>query len=232
MSLVKNQRAPWYDVPTNLIIIGVGATGSWLVAQADKCNMAVIAIDYDIVDENSYQNQNFKTNVVGMIKTCSDSYLIEPEKDYTGVNCKITREYELQRLESKYTKSGVIVNAVDNVESRKIIRDYFRQESNFFDFLYIEPRVSMEFGVIWTAQKPEDYIAIEADAPIEDIGESCGATASLHTSMFTGCVITSLINNHRLNIHLGVAFRPVPRRFNINHQQLIYDIQTEDKAEA
>lgn len=97
-----SRQADIYDAEHSkdvAIVIGAGATGSWLATALAKLGInKLIVCDFDILEEHNLPNQCYSKDNVGMYKVKAlkklllDSFSTNPNGDYDFINAAITSE--------------------------------------------------------------------------------------------------------------------------------------------
>jgi len=149
----------------NVIQIGCGGTGSWLVdllskfinnLQERNINCLYTLCDFDNVEERNCIRQNFNKSEVGMLKVCALSLSnIQNIKDINLVTTKITKQKLELLLNIDYL--NIIIGCVDNNSTRNQI--YSCLTSNPYKYLYIDSGNQLSTGqIISIWDNIEDYV--------------------------------------------------------------------------
>jgi len=117
----------------NVIIVGLGGIGSWLVNRLywlseneqfkSDSTFQVIGFDADTVELKNLRYQNFNAEDIFESKSASLDWRYESiskSKWFTGVNKKILEARQLDEY-----KPAIIVSAVDNLKFRKLMFDTY-----------------------------------------------------------------------------------------------------------
>lgn len=179
---------------TPIVVIGTGASGSWLVLQLAKLGITDITVyDFDVVEEHNIPNQIFDLEQIGEPKVHALKNYIECS---TGTNIKTKNEkYERQRL------NGIVFLMVDSMAERKRIWDKCIKMKTAIP-LMIEPRMGMSLGRVYTIEPTNLSHIKEYEATLYDDSEgevsACGASMSVITSamMIASMCTRTLINFH------------------------------------
>lgn len=127
------------DVSYNIIIVGVGGTGSHLtsfLAQliGNNANFKrkhnIILVDEDTVEEKNLRTQKFLESDVGMNKAevLSDRYSSVFDLNIKYVDKFISNKDDIVKLTRQHhflTMHNIIVSCVDNNAARKVLDDFF-----------------------------------------------------------------------------------------------------------
>lgn len=106
---------------TRIIIIGAGSTGSFTAFTLAKMGIKDIeVIDYDTIEEANIPNQYYRIADIGKLKT---EALKEIIKDFSGVEIRENRVKIDQNFIFDLNMETIIINCVDNIETRKIVID-------------------------------------------------------------------------------------------------------------
>lgn len=138
------------DKSFNIIIVGVGGTGSHLVSfltqmignnNVYKKHSRLVLVDADIIEEKNLRTQKFLPCDVGKNKaeTLSDRYQAVFNMDIPFVNEFIECQNDIERLMSR-DKINIIVSCVDNNKARKVLDNFFNSDTaiNYKDIIYID----------------------------------------------------------------------------------------------
>lgn len=121
---------------TRIILIGVGATGSRLavglmelneaLVQLDRKGIDLTLIDDDIVNKHNVSKQKYFEQDIGKPKAT----VLAERLSYTfntSVNAKVKRfeEDDFDLSKSYHHESTIVISAVDNIETRKLIQKEF-----------------------------------------------------------------------------------------------------------
>ena len=133
--LDKGKFEEFFDggtVDTEVCIVGLGATGSHVAEMAVRLGFKSFRIyDFDVVDAHNLANQNYSQEDIGKekIDACKEMML--------RINPDITIKEYRKGIEMPYTVTGIVFLCIDNIELRKEIVEYNRNNfevSCFVDF--------------------------------------------------------------------------------------------------
>src|SRR6185312_13390854 len=189
--LIDTER---FDDP--VIVIGAGATGSWLVLQLAKLGITNITVyDFDVVEEHNVPNQLFGLHDVGTHKV---EALYEHVLQQTGTAIFIKNEpYVAQRL------SGYVFCMVDSMAVSKQIWEQAKGKSAIKHF--VEPRMGLDYGRVYNVnptdleqqRRYEDCFYSDDEAEVS----ACGTSQTVIT---TAMNIASHCARQLINHHNGV----------------------------
>ena len=164
---------------THVHVVGVGATGSWLVLSLAKLGITNIHVyDFDVVSEHNLPNQFFSKSQIGMKKVDA---LYELVKEFADVDIK-TYDEEVKENDLK----GYVFNMVDTMTARRTIwENCIRYKPRVK--LFIEPRLGMDGSQIYmvnpmkmsdvkTYEKSMNYS--DDDAEVSACGHSLSVISS------------------------------------------------------
>ena len=163
-----------------VVVIGAGATGSWLVLSLARLGIQNITVyDFDIVEEHNIPNQAYGLKHIGMPKV---EALKERVFEDTGI--------EIQAYNEKFVNqplSGYVFCMVDSMDGRKTIwQTNVMLKPNIK--LYIEPRMGLELGRVYNVN-PTDMNHIKT-YPKTIYGDENAEVSACGTSL---TVITSAL---------------------------------------
>lgn len=168
-----------------ITVIGAGAIGSFTVLQLAKIGFEAITVwDDDVVSVENMNSQFYRFKDIGRPKV---EALFDLVKDFTNV--------EILALPSRYetgTMEGIVINAVDNMATRKLVFDNLALKSPRTKFV-IDPRMGAETAVMHVfnpniEKECEEYkntLYSDADAVVE----RCTAKSTMYTvNLLSGLV--------------------------------------------
>lgn len=159
---------------TPIHVLGVGATGSWLVLQLAKLGIKGDLInvwDFDKVEEHNIPNQAYSIHQIGQYKTVSLNEVITRE---TGSNIIThSQKFTNQRL------NGYVFLMVDSMAGRKEIFDNSVKMKSAVKLL-VEPRMGLDVGRIYNVEpmnlthirKYEECFYTDEEAEVSACGTS------------------------------------------------------------
>ena len=157
-------------------VIGVGATGSYIVWLLSKIGLSNIHIwDFDDIEEHNIPNQCFMLKHIGSSKI---SAMKEMVKDGAGVDI-IGHE---EKVEKNQRLGNIVFLLVDTMSARKLIWDNLLKYKINVEHV-IETRMSASSGRVYTINpcKPAHIKSWEETLCGDDEAEvsSCGAAISI-----------------------------------------------------
>ena len=179
-----SRQGEWFDgerYKKQIHVIGVGATGSWLVLQLAKMGAQQIHIwDFDIVEEHNVANQIYSMEDCGKFKVDALETII---LEQTGAH--VIKHNEAYDNTKKGQLSGVVFNLVDTMAMRK---EFFEGSFRFNPriSLIVETRMSIDCGRVY-AFNPMDakscsHYATTLYGDDEAEVSFCGSSLSIVTS--------------------------------------------------
>lgn len=180
-----------FDVP--VVVIGAGATGSWLVLQLAKLGIQNITVyDFDHVEEHNVPNQLFGIRDVGKMKVDALAEYVEHQ---TGVRITaIPEAYKNQRL------FGYVFCMVDSMAARQMIWNNAKGKSAVK--LFVEPRMGLDVGRVYNVEptnlehqrRYEDCFYTDDEAEVS----ACGTSQTVITTALNiaSTCARQLINHH------------------------------------
>jgi len=115
-------RTPAPRTPFTIVIIGVGAIGTYAALGLARCGFRIIIFDFDRVEESNLNRQGFYAGLLGAAKSeacCRFIRWLMPESRIEHFNEAIN-ENSASRLHS--IAPDCLVSAVDNAKARLIIQ--------------------------------------------------------------------------------------------------------------
>lgn len=177
-----------------IVVIGVGAIGSWVAYTLLKQGYDVIPVDFDIVENDNVPNTIFTEQDVGYRKTGSLEQMLYP------TNVDTTFSEEIQNcIEFLPTAGTVFIDCVDNLETRKFIQRHCKE----FNIELLHAGVfNGEGSVIWDQQyfPPEKEPHALKDCEIPYSVGLCVAIAGLTLSVLMDYLATGHQNSVSLDV--------------------------------
>lgn len=175
------------DIPIN--IIGAGAIGSFTALSLAKMGFNNITVfDNDKIDVENMNCQFFRYSDIGRFKT---EALFELIKDFTNTEISyITGLWEGKPLE------GIVITAVDNMETRKLVLDaHFGVNPN--TKLIIDPRMGAEQALMYAINpfSKDDKARYEKTlyTDAEAVQERCTAKSTMYTVLQISGAVCSTV---------------------------------------
>lgn len=182
---------------TPIVVLGAGATASWLVLMLAKLGISDITVwDFDHIEPHNIPNQAYSIQQVGQLKV---EALKENILRETGLEIKIKAErFTNQRL------SGYVFCMIDTMSGRKEIFESSVKMKSAVKH-YIEPRMGLSEGRIYNVN-PTDLNQIrkyESCWYSDDEAEvsSCGTSMTVIT---TAMAVSAWCTRQLINHHAGI----------------------------
>jgi len=173
-------------------IIGAGAIGSFAALQLAKMGFTNLEVwDHDTVSIENMSCQFYRFRDIGKFKVEALRDII---KDFTEVDIKV----HSKKWEPDSSHSGVVVSAVDCMETRKNIWEQI--QDNCFNVNYvIDPRMGAEDALMYTMSpwKEKDKKAYVATLYSNEsaVQERCTAKSTIYTANFMSALVAKAIKN-------------------------------------
>lgn len=173
---------------SSLTVIGAGGIGSPLVLAAAKMGIFNISVfDDDIVDNHNLPNQFYRIGDVGKPKVTALSEIV---MDFAGITIDAHPErYTNQNL------SGIVVSAVDSMESRKTI--WKKVKFNPRVAMYIEARMGGQMFRVFTLNPSDPDSIAKYEATLHDDSDAepirCTERAIIYNVFMTAAYICNQI---------------------------------------
>lgn len=172
-------------------LIGLGSIGSvtgLYLAKMGVCKLT--CFDADVVDIHNLSNQAYGMSDVGLLKADAFSILVENQ---TGVLPNtIGMQFDGRQL------SGVVISAVDSMESRKAIWKRIRDQASVQ--LYIDSRMALDTMDIYIVrpQVKADRVSYSQTLVSDDqtLQEPCTARTICYTPLMAASIICSLVKRY------------------------------------
>jgi PRTRC genetic system ThiF family protein len=132
-----------YTPVSNVLVIGCGGTGAYLVAHLsrfisvlnkDKRNIKLFLADGDVVEQKNLARQHFVSSDISKNKA---SVLAERYSNAFGIEINVI-PHDIAKMEEienlfprEYNNSDLVVGCVDNNASRKVINEWFTYSSYY-----------------------------------------------------------------------------------------------------
>lgn len=165
---------PMESLSAEINIVGAGAIGSWVALSLAKMGFVDITV-WDM-DEVSIENMNCQFYPISHVGKPKVDVLKDMVEAFTGVSIMTRGKYEGQQL------SGIVVSALDNMETRKLI---FDSRSNVTKWI-IDPRMSLEAASLVTCNC-QDSTSVQRYAKTfysdsDAVQERCTAKSTIYTA--------------------------------------------------
>ena len=196
------------DLEETIHIIGLGGIGSFTVQVLAKMGCtSLVGYEPDIVEEHNVPNQNFRLSDIGVPKGEAIAWIV---REFTGV----TLAFHPEKFDGSQELSGIVIAAVDSMQSRQVIWDAVKLNPRVR--LFIDGRIGGQIVRLFTINpcSPDDIDLYESNLfPDERAQElPCTERAVIYTSYF----IAGFIANHVKKFSKGESF----------DRNIIWDSQT------
>lgn len=170
-----------YAFTKKVVVIGAGATGSWLVLMLAKLGIQDITVyDFDVIEEHNIPNQLYGIEDIGKLKVEALAHFVEQQTG-TVINA-IADRFESQRL------SGYVFCMVDTMAGRDKIWKYSAKLKSAIA-LYTEPRMGLDTARVYNVdpmnlthhKRYEDCFYSDDEAEVS----ACGTSMSVITTALT-----------------------------------------------
>lgn len=176
-----------------IFVIGAGAVGSFTALSLAKMGAEKLTVfDHDRVEAHNLPNQFYRLNDLGRLKV---EALKEIVRDYAGIEIQTFPEkYEHQRI-----LQGVVIVAVDSMETRKSIWKMVRRQPPVD--LLIDARMGAEVAQVHTMSPLFDVADYEKTlySSSEAVQEACTRKAVIYTAMGIACFICGRVKAYIQN---------------------------------
>lgn len=198
--------ATWFDKiqKLNVLIIGLGGTGSWTTQLMAKLNpMTITCYDSDRIEEHNMGGQLCE-NVYGKYKTQSTYNLMEHISDYPSL---ITFNRDYTCIDT--CDFDVVISCVDNMDTRReIYNHWFLKGKN--DSLYIDGRLAAEYFQVFCLSKQDSYHQkVYEHEWLFKHEEADPTVCSYKQTAFTAAMIGGIINNLVVNYTVNRFTEPI-----------------------
>jgi hypothetical protein len=191
--------SPKFGKETLVYVIGCGATGGYIAVMLAKMGFThFVLFDPDKVETPNIGVQIYDMTYDGLYKTVALTELIQLHSDGTA-HCRahnvrfVAPDYNFN---SNY-KHHLVIPAVDNVESRRVIYKAWNASSAYMHALFIDPRMALEHFEVWATAKngphvwrEEHRIEYETVLGVDVEPAPCGLEATPYTAMM--CAATTV----------------------------------------
>lgn len=113
----------------NIVIVGCGGTGSWLIDplmrylnSLERYDGSIVLCDGDSYSAGNVHRQSFDTDAIGVNKAVHHAELLKAR--YAHLNINYVDEYLSAESMDAFDDHTIFINCTDNHAARKIIEDY------------------------------------------------------------------------------------------------------------
>ena len=224
---IRFQSAKWFEkVQTlNIAIVGCGGIGSYvgfLVSRLQPANIALF--DFDRVDGTNLGGQLFGTLNIGELKNESLRRFMRGYSAYYNI-----QTYPEFHLNSDVSNYDIIIGALDNMETRKLLFKKWKTESKP-DTILIDGRLNAEEFQIFTLShgNPEliaDYEKEWLFTSEEAVSEICSYKQTSFMANMIGTMINNIIVNHAYNLYFMKPIRTIPYKMYYSGPSMDFKIE-------
>lgn len=185
-------------VPMNILeekitVIGAGAIGSWVVLSLAKMGFEdITVIDFDNVDHVNLNSQFYRVRDADT-KTPKVVALHDMVAGFTGVRIK----YDMHPYE-KGIFPGIVISAVDNMETRELIWQNHAKRSPFTKAI-IDPRMGAQDALLYSMNPMSEADCVSyaktfyTDA--QAVQERCTSKSTIWTAnLLAGLVVKAVVD--------------------------------------
>lgn len=209
---IRFQSAKWFEkVQTlSIAIIGCGGIGSYVGFLASRLQPANISLfDFDRVEGTNLGGQLFNTLNIGELKNESLRRFMRSYSAYYNI-----QNFPEFHLDSDVSNYDIIIGALDNMETRKLLFRKWKTESKS-DTILIDGRLNAEEFQIFTLShdNPEliaDYEKEWLFTSEEAVSEICSYKQTSFMANMIGTMINNIIVNHAYNLYFMKPIRTIP----------------------
>lgn len=163
-------------------IIGAGAIGSWVALSLAKMGLMDITVyDHDTV---SVENMNCQFYPIKDIDRLKVDALQEMVEMFTGTR--------IQVRPAKYTGEklrGIVISALDNMETRKIIFDNCKDSATWI----VDPRMSLEAASLFVCNTRSPKVVEEYSKTFYSDSDAVQERCTAKSTIFTANLIAGLV---------------------------------------
>lgn len=202
------------DKPKQVIILGAGGTGSWLIQFLSKLdfNNTPIVIDGDIIEAKNTLRQNFVNDDIGKFK----SQVMNEHYGFDYITEYVNSVEMLSEIIDEFPDTvPVIVGCLDNNGSRKLVHETMEL---YDDFIWVDSGNAERHGQTYIAIKESGEIKFPSplgfDEALSKLGKderrpdeiSCAEQTESAPQNVTANVTAATILFNTLNIILNNGF--------------------------
>lgn len=208
--------AEWFGENKEIIIGGVGGTGSWLSVLLARTGDHIFTIyDDDVYETHNMAGQFVTNNQINLPKVVANEQNI---KSFGGENVEI---YAINDRFTEKSPIGPIAFACfDNMSGRQLMfkkwKEYVQKDADKSQFLFVDLRLLAESLTIFMVQgdKPDQFAKYEANlADDAEVPEAeCTLKQTSHAAALIASLTTAYFTNWVANKKQGINYREVPFR--------------------
>jgi molybdopterin/thiamine biosynthesis adenylyltransferase len=184
------------DMHTPIMIVGAGGIGSFVTLTLAKMGFdRLMVYDFDTVEEHNLPNQFYRIEDIGKPKVEALGDIVMA---FTGTIIT-TNDMKFEKEDIKRYMPKVVVSAVDNMETRKLIFDNTDE-----DTLFLDGRMGADQIEVYTINNKEASVMYQAHLWTD--AETAPLPCTSKATMYNVLMIASLMAN---NIRLALMKQPV-----------------------
>lgn len=221
MAVNRFEGAVWYkDVSKlNVLITGVGATGSYLALFISRLGInSIILVDPDVVEYHNGFSQLFQKADISSNKVEAINRLL---LRYTGISKITTYKKKIQEISWIFDNLSlnVIFSTTDSMEARKYTFEKAKKNPNC---LFLDSRISAELWEVYCVPMNDENKIKRYEETLfsESEGNSgaCNYQQSSHSAAGAAIKMTELVTNWQINKILEEDYLPFLVKQDIRNQ--------------
>lgn len=192
MNINRFKDADFMQIPPmDILFVGLGGIGFGTAKKLLDCQQKLTIFEPDTVSEHNCIPQGFTRNQIGQTKfKCLEDYL----KGFVGNNAQI--EYYIGKYQNDSIAYPIMVSAVDNYETRKIMFHNWKQQED--RELFVDGRLLAEFFQVF-AITPENEDWYETNFLNGTVDENDGVACTYQQTSFVASIIHGVMTQKILN---------------------------------
>ena len=222
---VRFSDAHWYGRTEEVTVGGAGGIGSWVALFLSRIGHKINIFDMDTVDNTNMGGQCSTYSQVGNSK-------VDAVKNVCEMFSKESIQINNARYDDQSETSNVVITCFDNMESRKIMFNRWKQlyaHTKNNEMLFIDGRMTAETGQIYFVTPSEENFkryedTLFSDDEVPDL--PCSFKATTHNGAMIASQIVSGLNNHMANLKEGFEYRDVPFSIKYSLDVLMYETES------
>ena len=183
--------------PMEILFVGLGGIGFGTAKKLLDCQQKLIVFEPDEVSEHNCVPQGFSTSQIGDTKFSCLKYYAR------SLNNDLQIEYHIGRYNSNSIAYPIMVAAVDNYETRKIMFYNWKQQQD--RELFVDGRLLAEFFQVF-AITPENEDWYETNFLNGTVDDNDGISCAYQQTSFVASIIHGVITQKILNYGTGKPF--------------------------
>ena len=173
-------------------VVGCGAIGSHTAETMAKVGIRKMSLwDFDTVEDHNLSNQGYYLTDLGKNKVDALS-----DRLMKGTGVKVTKNHKRFEDDSDTGSSQVLISAVDNMQTRRVLWDKFVGNQNIK--LFIDGRMAARFGQVFTIDRSLTAMELYEESLFSD-AEAYQAPCTEKSTIFCAYGMASLISAQLFN---------------------------------